>query len=186
MAAVPSAMRAMTSKLKLEPATFVYSTPVAGLASAMAWALAKPMPEAAPFWFPPFGGDKVDPSNFSARIRGSYTPQVSGVHRFGIYSAGFSRMFVDGLLVADAWSGWKKGRTVFEEGCDEVVGEADLTAGTAHQIVIDFGVRPSDNLVLSALRAGIARPLSDADIAEAARVAVTVERMPPPARATSS
>lgn len=135
----------------------------------------EPMTEAATFWIPPFGGDKVDPSNFSARIRGSYTPQVSGVHRFGIYSAGFSRMFVDGLLVADAWSGWKKGRTVFEEGCDEVVGEADLTAGTAHDIVIEFGVRTSDNLVLSALRAGIARPLGDADIAEAARVAAAAE-----------
>lgn len=135
----------------------------------------EPMTEAATFWIPPFGGGKVNPSNFSARIRGTYTPQVSGLHRFGIYSAGFSKMFVDGRLVADAWSGWKKGRTVFEEGCDEVVGEADLTAGTAHQIVIEFGVRPSDNLVLSALRAGIGQPLADADIAEAARVAAAAE-----------
>ena len=135
----------------------------------------EPMTEAATFWIPPFGGGKVDPTNFSARIHGTYTPQVSGVHRFGIYSAGFSKMFVDGRLVADAWSGWKKGRTVFEEGCDEVVGEAYLTAGTAHQIMIEFGVRPSDNLVLSALRAGIARPLGDADIAEAAQVAAAAE-----------
>jgi beta-glucosidase len=131
--------------------------------------------EAATFWIPPFGGGKVNPTHFSARIRGSYTPQVSGLHRFGVYSAGFSRMFVDGRLVADAWTGWKKGRTVFEEGCDEVVGEADLTAGTAHQVMIEFGVRPSDNLVLSALRAGIGRPLGDADIAEAARVAAAAE-----------
>ena len=135
----------------------------------------EPMTEAATFWIPPFGGGKVDPAHFSARIRGNYTPQVSGLHRFGIYSAGFSKMFVDGRLVADAWTGWKKGRTVFEEGCDEVVGEADLTAGTTHQVMIEFGVRPSDNLVLSALRAGIGRPLGDADIAEAARVAATAE-----------
>jgi beta-glucosidase len=135
----------------------------------------EPLTEAATFWIPPFGGGKVDPANFSARIRGSYTPTESGLHRFGIYSAGFSKLFVDGRLVADAWSGWTKGRTVFEEGCDEVVGEVDLTAGTAHQVMIEFGVRPSDNLVLSALRAGIGRPLGDADIAEAARVAATAE-----------
>ena len=77
--------------------------------------------------------------------------------------------------MADAWAGWTKGRTFFEEGCDEVVGEAQLTAGTAHQIAVEFGSRLADNLHISALRVGIALPLGDAAIAEAARAAAAAE-----------
>jgi beta-glucosidase len=127
------------------------------------------------FWFPPFAGGKVDPGRFSARIRGIYIPSVSGIYQFGLFSAGLSRLFVDGRLIADAWTGWTKGRTFFEEGCNEVVGEAELSAGKAHEIVIEFASRKSDNLTFSAFRAGIGLPLGDEDIAEAARVAATAE-----------
>jgi catechol 2,3-dioxygenase-like lactoylglutathione lyase family enzyme len=48
-------------------------------------------------------------------------------------------------LIANAWDGWKKGRTFFEEGCDEVVGEIDLTAGQPAEVVIEFANRPADN-----------------------------------------
>ncbi|MCS6760562.1 MAG: hypothetical protein MO846_00025 [Candidatus Devosia symbiotica] len=44
-------------------------------------------------------------------------------------------MFVDGQLIAGAWTNWTKGRIFFEEGCDEVVGTVDLEAGCAHQVV---------------------------------------------------
>jgi beta-glucosidase len=126
------------------------------------------------FWFPPFGGGKVDPANFSARIRGTVTTEA-GLHRLGIYSAGFSRAFVDGKLIADATDGkWHKGRTFFEEGCDEVVGEVELSAGP-HEIVVEFVSKPSDNLVFSALAVGLGRPMGDAEIAEAARIAAEAD-----------
>ena len=128
------------------------------------------------FWIPPLGGGKVDPANFSARVTGVFTPKVSGLHRVGVFAAGYAKVYVDGHLIANAWDGWKKGRTFFEEGCDEVVGEVSLTAGKAHQIVVEFCNKPADNLVFAGLRVGIGRPLGDEDIAHAARVAAKADR----------
>lgn len=130
----------------------------------------EPMPSLLAFWFPPFAGGKVNPAAFSARIRGTVTTEA-GLHRIGTYAAGFSRVFVDGKLVADAGEGqWTKGRTFFEEGCDELVGEVELTAGL-HELVVEFVSKPSDNLTFSALAVGLGKPMGDAEIAEAARVA---------------
>ncbi|MEJ2031233.1 MAG: glycoside hydrolase family 3 C-terminal domain-containing protein [Maritimibacter sp.] len=127
------------------------------------------------FWVPPFADGKVDAKRFSARISGTYVAGVSGVHRFGIYSAGFSKMFVDGELVADAHTNWTKGRTVFEEGCDEVVGEKVLEAGKSYTVSIEFVAKEDAVLVLSVFRAGIGVPMGDAEITEAARVAAEAE-----------
>lgn len=134
-----------------------------------------PMAEAIGFWFAPVADGKVNAAAFSARISGSYTATESGLHRFGLVSAGFSKLYIDGRLVTDAWTGWTKGRTFFEEGCDEVVGTAELVIGVTHQITVEFATRPADNLLISALRVGIARPLGDADIAHAAQVAAGAE-----------
>jgi beta-glucosidase len=127
------------------------------------------------FWIPPLAGGAADPANFSARIRGTFTPEAAGIHRVGVVAAGFAKVFVNGHLIANAWDGWTKGRTFFEEGCDEVVGEVDLPAGQPAEVVIEFANRPSDNLVFSALRVGIARPLGDEDIAQAARIAAAAD-----------
>ncbi|NBZ89620.1 beta-glucosidase [Stagnihabitans tardus] len=132
-----------------------------------------PMESLMAFWFPPMAGN-VDPANFSARIRGQVTTEA-GLHRLGTYSAGFTRVFVDGKLIADASEGkWQKGRTFFEEGCDEVVGEITLTAGT-HEILVEFVSKPSDNLAFAAMAVGLGRPMGDAEIAEAARIAAGAE-----------
>ncbi len=128
------------------------------------------------FWFPPFAGGMVDPADFSARMRTEFTAEEAGTHRVGVISAGYTRVFVDGRLVANAWDGWKKGRTFFEEGCDEVVGEITLTMGQVAVVTVEFCNRPSDNLVFSAFRLGIGRPMGEPEIAEAARVAASAER----------
>ena len=67
--------------------------------------------EAEAFWFGPVGGGKVDPARYSARLTGHFVPETTGEHRVGIFSAGLSRVFVDGRLVADAWTHWQHGRT---------------------------------------------------------------------------
>ena len=121
-------------------------------------------------------GGHADPANFSARIIGRFTPDTSGLHRVGVFSAGFAKVYINGHLIANAWDGWTKGRTYFEEGCDEVVGEVMLTAGQPVEVTIEFANRPSDNLAFSALRVGIGRPMNDADIAEAARCAASADR----------
>ena len=122
------------------------------------------------FWIPPVAGGAVSPTGFSARVTGSFTPQVSGLHRVGLVATGPARVLVDGKTVADARQ-WAKGRTFFEEGCDEVVGEVALTAHTPHQVVLEFTARAGDNLQFSGVRVGIGRPLGDVDIAAAAALA---------------
>ncbi|MBS3850052.1 glycoside hydrolase family 3 C-terminal domain-containing protein [Devosia sp. BSSL-BM10] len=131
--------------------------------------------EAQAFWIGHVAEGKVDPMHFSARITGSFTPEVSGTHRVGIYAAGFAKVFVDGELIADAWTNWTKGRTFFEEGCDEVVGTVELQAGRAHQVVIEFATKDFATLGLAAFAAGIGLPLGDQAIAEAAALAATAE-----------
>lgn len=133
------------------------------------------MDAATAFWFPPFAGGTVSLTDFSVRIRGRFTPEADGLHRFGVFSAGLSRLFVDGVLVADAWATWTKGRTFFEEGCDEVVGEVSLTAGRSCEVTVEFAARDSDNLGFAALRVGIGHPSGDADIAAAATAAGRAE-----------
>jgi len=127
--------------------------------------------EAQAFWIGNVAEGKVDPLHFSARISGSFTPEASGSHRVGIYAAGFAKVFVDGQLIADAWSHWTKGRTFFEEGCDEVVGMVELEAGRAHDVVIEFATKDFATLGLAAFAAGIGLPLGDDAIAEAVRLA---------------
>lgn len=132
----------------------------------------EPMAEAQAFWFGTLAGaGKVDPAAYSARLTGQFTPEASGPHRVGAFGAGLTRVFVDGALVADAWRGWTRGRTFFEEGCDEVVGTVTLTAGQPVEVVIEFATRPSAVLSFAAFRVGIGRPTGAAEIAEAAEAA---------------
>lgn len=131
--------------------------------------------DAQAFWIGPVGGGKVDPLHFSARLTGTFTPEVSGLHRAGIYSAGRTRLFVDGRLVADNWTNWRKGRTFFEEGSDEVVGEIVLEAGHRYPVVIEFVTKEFATLGLAAFSAGIGKPLGDEAIAEAVSVARDAE-----------
>ncbi|WP_332685888.1 beta-glucosidase [Devosia sp.] len=123
--------------------------------------------EAQAFWIGNVAEGKVDALHFSARLTGSFTPETSGIHRVGIYSAGFAKVYVDGKLVADAWTNWAKGRTFFEEGCDEVVGTVKLEAGRAHEVVIEFATKDFATLGLAAFAAGIGLPLGNEAIAEA-------------------
>ncbi len=113
----------------------------------------------------------IDPHRFSCRARARFVPEAEGVHSFGLHSTGFSRLFVNGRQVIECWESWRKGRTFFEEGNDEVTAEVDLRAGEPVEVVMEFGFRPGDNLDVSAFRFGVSRPLGDADIAAAVEAA---------------
>jgi beta-glucosidase len=131
---------------------------------------------ASAFWIPPMAGGKVPAEGFGARITGTYTPERDGIHRFGVAAAGYARLIVDGKIVADAWDdAWVKGRTFFEEGCDEVVGEVALAAGRPVEVVVEFASKRADSLRFSAIRVGIGRPLGGAEIESAARTAAQAE-----------
>ncbi|MDB5561354.1 MAG: Beta-glucosidase [Hyphomicrobiales bacterium] len=123
------------------------------------------------FWIGAVGGGKVDPAAYSVRLTGSYTPAETGEHRVGVFSAGFARVFVDNLLVTDAWSHWTAGRTYFEEGCDEVVGLVLLEAGGTYKVTIEFATKRAKTLSFAAFHVGIGLPLGNEAIAAAAEAA---------------
>ncbi|MGB0663307.1 MAG: beta-glucosidase family protein [Pontibacterium sp.] len=128
------------------------------------------------FWIPPFGGEKVSPSYFSAMIKGEYTAEASGQHNLGFHSAGFAKVYLDDELVLDlSEAHWKKGRTFFEEGCDEVVAQVELEQGRTYQVRIEFISRQADNLFVAAWRLGISKPLGNEAIAAAAMAAAQAE-----------
>lgn len=127
------------------------------------------------FWFGNVADGKVDPTSYSVRMSGEFIPEANGVHRVGVFSAGFARVYVDGVLVADAWDNWQPGATFFEEGCDEVVGEVMFEAGQAAKIVIEFAVKPSRSLMFAAFHVGIGRPMGMAEIEEAVALAKSAE-----------
>jgi beta-glucosidase len=114
----------------------------------------------------------TDSSVWSVRYTTDFVPPYTGEHRIGIVSAGFARVKVDGKVVADAWgNNWKKGRTFFEEGNDEVVGTMYLEAGRSYKVELEFGKKPFGILDFSAARIGIGMPLGDKAIAAAAAAA---------------
>jgi len=123
------------------------------------------------FWIGMVAGGKLSALDFSARLTGNYVPEKSGIHQVGIASAGKARVLVNGKLVADAWTNWTKGRTFFEEGCDEVVGEVELEAGKPARITVEFATKEHAVLGLAALRLGIGLPMGEAEIIEAAEIA---------------
>lgn len=127
------------------------------------------------FWTEGIADGKVDLSHFSARVTGSYTASEAGPHSFGIHAAALARLYVDGELIVDIWDNWSKGRTFFEEGCDEVTAVRDLAKGQTVSIVMDLRTKPADNLQATGFRFGVSRPLGDSDIAEAARQAAQAE-----------
>lgn len=133
------------------------------------------MERAETFWVGSVAGGKIPATRFSARLTGEFVPEQSGIHRVGIASAGLSKVYVDGKLVADAWSNWTKGQTFFEEGCDEVVGEVALEAGRPAKIVIEFATKDHSVLGVAALRMGIGLPLGADDIAHAADIAAKAD-----------
>lgn len=127
------------------------------------------------FFHPPRVEGKIAANSFSARVRTKYTAEETGLHSFGLHSAGKARLLVNGAKVIEIWDDWKKGRTFFEEGCDEVTGLIDLVAGETYDVVMEFQTVPAANLVNPAFRFGVSRPLGDKAIAEAVKLAAECE-----------
>jgi len=129
------------------------------------------LPNAEGWWSQGFAGSKLAHGAYTARARARFVPDETMTYHVGLHSAGLARVRIDGELVADAWSGWRPGRTYFEEGCDPVVASVPLEAGRGYDILVEFASRPPITHAFSAWRLGIGKPLGEADIAAAAEVA---------------
>ncbi|HET6518307.1 MAG TPA: glycoside hydrolase family 3 C-terminal domain-containing protein, partial [Geminicoccaceae bacterium] len=113
----------------------------------------------------------VDANRFSARLSATFTPEEGGEHRFGLVSAGRSRLFVDGLRIVDAWDDWRPGQNYFGEGNDEAIGTIRLQAGRTYDVVVEYACVPHRALGIKAVRVGVARPLGDEAIERAVELA---------------
>ncbi len=127
------------------------------------------------FFFNEVAEGKVDAAAFSVRLTGQFTPDASGIHRVGVHCTGRARVFLDGRQVVEAWESWTPGTTLAEEGCDERIAEVSLLAGDSYRIVIEFCSAKPRIFDFSAYYVGIGRPISNAEIGEAARVAAEAD-----------
>lgn len=123
------------------------------------------------FLYPEPVEGKIAQNDFSCRASVDYTANATGPHSFGLHTAGKSRLKVNGEVVVDIWDDWVKGRTFFEEGCDERTGLIDLVEGETYLVEMEFQTVPAANLVNPAFRFGVSQPLGDEAIAEAVKVA---------------
>jgi beta-glucosidase len=113
----------------------------------------------------------TDPQRWSARYTTNYVPQATGEHRVGVFATGPVRMKINDVVVADAWKGWKTGRTFFEAGCDEVVGAVYLEAGRPYKVEVEYAKKAGQLLDFTGIRIGVGLPLGDKAIAAAAALA---------------
>ena len=123
------------------------------------------------FWHEEVAEGKVDSNAFSARVSGTFTAKEDGEHSFGLHAAAYAKLYVDGALVVDAWDTWCKGRTFFEEGCDERTGTVNLAAGQTVSVVMELRTKAADNLYFTAFRFGVSRVLGAREIDAAVAVA---------------
>jgi beta-glucosidase len=92
-------------------------------------------------WFGAFGGEMGSVSaarNFSVRFTGIFTPNETGTHTFGLMSAGYSKMFIDGNEIIDNWTTQTRGESFYSLGTIEEKAEIELEAGRAYELTIEF------------------------------------------------
>ena len=131
--------------------------------------------ESQSFILPPVANGLVDQHAFSLRASVDYTATESGDFTLGLHSAGLAKLYVNGELVINVWDQWQKGRTFFEEGCDEVVASYRFEAGEIYTLEMEFAVKDTDNLDLAAWRFGLSKPLGDEAIEAAVELAKSAE-----------
>lgn len=114
--------------------------------------------------------------DFRARLSLTLDLPADGEYELSLYSAGLSRLTLDGAEVIDNWTNWQPGSTYFAFGSDEVRATRRLTA-RPHQVVIEFAPRsvPGSVAPFSAVRLGFRTPLPDSAIADAVRLAARAD-----------
>jgi len=82
--------------------------------------------------------DTIDLGSFSARLTATFTPGVSGLHRFSLQAAGRARLRIDGREVIDNWTAPVPGDSWFGFGSQEEVAEVALTAGRPVALALEY------------------------------------------------
>ncbi len=125
--------------------------------------------------------DGVDPMKFSARIEGSFVPDVDGPHTIGVVTTGPMTVAVDtgnGLeeLLADREMELPRSEEFFGYGSIEVTHTIDCVAGRPVPLYVGFATRSGNGF--AAIRVGIRSPepadLMDRAVAAAADADVAI------------
>jgi beta-glucosidase len=108
----------------------------------------------------------VEVTALRVELSGEFRASQTSTWTFSLISAGRSRLLIDGEVVVDNWTNWAIGPEFFGQGNSEVTGEIDLTAGVAHDIVVEFeNDHHTDHL--SGITIG-ARPITPDDLIDSA------------------
>ena len=118
----------------------------------------------------------VDGDDFHARLSLTLDIPADGEYELSLYSAGLSRLTLDGEEMIDNWTNWQPGSTYFAFGSDEVRAARPLKAG-AHRAVVEFAPRsvPGSVAPFSAVRLGFQTPLPESSVADAAELAAQAD-----------
>ncbi|PJE27354.1 Thermostable beta-glucosidase B [Pseudooceanicola marinus] len=121
-------------------------------------------------WFGPVAPE-VDHLAFSARLATTYEAPETGAYEIGLMSAGTSRLYVDGVLVLDAWNGWSRGQSYFGHGSDERRTVLHMQAGRRYEITLDYACGDGLTTTLKAVRFGLRPPSAKGSLEEAVALA---------------
>jgi len=111
----------------------------------------------------------VEIGNFSARLTSTLTPQESGLHTFGLTSAGQSRFFVNGREVLDNWTQQTPSDTYFGMGSTEITANVEMTAGQHYELTLEYSSQKIT--MLAGFRLGYLPPVAKDSIERAAALA---------------
>lgn len=128
-----------------------------------------------------FWGDNPSPAlsgqDFSCVLTSTYRAEEDGEHIFSVVSAGLARLYVDGELVVDSWTGWTAGPSnFFGRGNEEVRAAKVLEAGRSYVLRVDYRT-PVDEVGLGvrAVRFGVEKLLGADAIAAAVQEAAAAD-----------
>jgi len=118
--------------------------------------------------------DRPEPNvRFGARLRTTFTPDVTGEWRFGIESVPHARLLLDGELVADN-EHVPRGGSFFGVGRGEQTGTVQLDAGRAYVLTVEVRHHPM-GMSMSGVNIGGAPPLVGDPLADAVALAADAE-----------
>ncbi len=112
--------------------------------------------------------DALDPTRFSARLRGTVRVDEAGTWTFGLTATASCRAHLDGELLVDAWDHLERGTSFFGFGRSELRATRDLEAGRDYLLEIEFS--GGSGAMVSGLELGAAPP-SPTDAIERAAAA---------------
>jgi len=113
------------------------------------------------------------PGVAAVRIRGSFTPDVSGAWRLGLESAGRSVLRLDGDVLVDNTEP-SRGPGFYGAGSEPVEVTVDLAAGHAYELAVEVWPRTTSSPILGA-RIGAAPPDTGDEFERAVRAAAEAE-----------